>query len=303
MCIWNILPLECISFQGFASTFQHLLAMLLDLVMMRSLWIYSVTFWEGFDLLCVVCWQSSCTSSFHASLKALTWRSPCLSRFCPNNEESVDWNRCIKAVQVVSSVEAILGLHGSSKTQWERGTNWGCVEWGGFACQSWLSSSSHKPTFIFIFLDEPEWTSTNFSWVWCWSHVVFNTCSSVVKSLLRKGKSIWSPEFCSEQAGPELLFPDITCHGLLCQIILHLFCPWQLILSHCFADPHLFPSQPLGVSSLLPILGMKFGLKQKKKQKERQKVGNFLSFFWQIFFLFEMTYGRATFMRQLKATG
>jgi hypothetical protein len=28
-------------------------------------------------------------------------------------------------------VQAILGLHGSSKTQWERGTNWkvnGCVE-------------------------------------------------------------------------------------------------------------------------------------------------------------------------------
>jgi len=34
---------------------------------------------------------------------------------------------------------------------------------------------------------------------------------------------------------------------------LHLFCPWQLILPHCFADPQLFPSQPLGVSSLLPI--------------------------------------------------
>jgi hypothetical protein len=65
----------------------------------------------------------------------------------------------------------------------------------------------------------------------------------------------------------------------------------------------LFPSQPLGVSSLPPILGMKFGLKQKKKQKQRQKVGNFFSFFWQMFFLFEMTYGRATFMRQLKATG
>jgi hypothetical protein len=32
---------------------------------------------------------------------------------------SVDWNRCIQAVQVVSSVEAILGLHGSSKTQWK----------------------------------------------------------------------------------------------------------------------------------------------------------------------------------------
>jgi hypothetical protein len=76
-----------------------------------------------------------------------------------------------------------------------------------------------------------------------------------------------------------------------------------LSLSHCFADPHLFPSQPLGVSSLLPILGLKFGLKQKKKQKQRQKVGNFFSFFWQMFFLFEMTYGRATFMRQLKATG
>ncbi len=86
-------------------------------------------------------------------------------------------------------VQAILGLHGSSKTQWERGTNWkvnGCVEWGGFACQSWLSSSSHKPTFTFIFLDEPEWTPTHFSWVWCWSHVVFNTCSSVDKSLLRR---------------------------------------------------------------------------------------------------------------------
>jgi hypothetical protein len=63
-------------------------------------------------------------------VESLNMEKSCFSRFCLNNE-TVDWNSCIKAVQVVSSVEAILGLHGSSKTQWETGTSWkvnGCIE-------------------------------------------------------------------------------------------------------------------------------------------------------------------------------
>jgi len=178
-------------------------------------------------------------------------------------------------------------------------------------CLPVLIIQQQPQTNIHFYLSWRAWMNSNqFQlWVWCWSHVVFDTCSSVDNSLLRRTRERVSDPQSSFQSKQDEnsyfqislvmdYYPRLFC---ICSVLGNSFCPIVLQILSC-SHHNLWGSHPSS-PSLPPILGMKFGLKQKKKQKQRQKVGNFFSFFWQMFFLFEMTYGRATFMRQLKATG